>query len=134
MGLRGRHPGDRHGDQVEARDARLAEACGDRQAETPGDLDVDVKVADENRRILIGRPRAAGPTIVEWTFTSRPDNTTFVSISDTGFKGSDKNIFAQAIGSTEGFALVLAGAKAFLDRGITLELVSDRFPDGLPGH
>lgn len=93
-----------------------------------------VKVADENRRILIGRPGAAGPTMVEWTFTSRPDNAIFVSISNTGFEGSDKKIFAQAIGSTEGFALVLAGAKAFLDRGITLELVSDRFPDGLPGH
>lgn len=97
-------------------------------------LDVEVKVVDENRRILIEWPGAAGPTMVEWTFTSRPDNTTFVSISNTGFKGSDKEILAQAIGSTEGFALVLAGAKAFLEQGIIPELVSDRFPDGLPGH
>ena len=97
-------------------------------------LDVEVKAVDENRRILIEWPGAAGPTMVEWTFTSRPDNTTFVSISNTGFKGSDKQILAEAIGSTEGFALVLAGAKAFLEHGITLELVSDRFPDGLPAH
>ena len=97
-------------------------------------LDVEVKVVDENRRILIVWPGAGGPTMVEWTFTPHPGNTTFVSISNTGFKGSDKEILAQAIGSTEGFALVLAGAKAFLERGITLDLVSDRFPDGLPGH
>lgn len=97
-------------------------------------LDVEVKVVDENRRILIEWPGAAGPTMVEWIFTSRPDNTTFVSISNTGFKGSDKEILAEAIGSTEGFALVLAGAKAFLEHGIPLGLVSDRFPDGLPAH
>jgi hypothetical protein len=34
----------------------------------------------------------------------------------------------QALGSTNGFALVLAGAKAVLEHGITLNLIADRFP------
>jgi len=37
----------------------------------------------------------------------------------------------QALDSTGGFVLVLAGAKAFLEHGIALNLVADRFPDGL---
>ncbi|TJV27493.1 MAG: polyketide cyclase, partial [Mesorhizobium sp.] len=38
----------------------------------------------------------------------------------------------QAIGSTEGFALVLAGAKAWLEQGLTLGLIGDRHPKGVP--
>jgi len=36
------------------------------------------------------------------------------------------------VASTEGFAFVLAGAKALLEHGVLLNLVPDRFPDGLP--
>jgi hypothetical protein len=34
-------------------------------------------------------------------------------------------------GSTEGFSLVLAGLKAFLEHNIRLNLVADRFPKGI---
>ncbi len=95
-------------------------------------IDIDVMAVDENRRILIEWPGAGGKTRVEWTFTARPDNTTFVSIANSGFHGTDSAAVAQAIGSTEGFALVLAGAKAFLERGLFLDLIADRHPDGLP--
>ena len=95
-------------------------------------VDIDVMRVDENRRILIHWPGEGGPTQVEWTFTARPDNTTFVSITNSGFHGSDAEVVAQAVGTTEGFALVLAGAKAFLEQGLVLDLVADRFPDGLP--
>ncbi|MBL8688110.1 MAG: SRPBCC family protein [Rhodospirillaceae bacterium] len=95
-------------------------------------VDIDVMRVDENRRILIHWPGEGGPTRVEWTFTARPDNTTFVSITNSGFHGSDAEVVAQAVGTTEGFALVLAGAKAFLEQGLVLDLVADRFPDGLP--
>lgn len=95
-------------------------------------VDVDVMAVDENRRILIHWPGEGGPTRVEWTFTSRPDNTTFVTIENSGFRGSSAEILAQVVGATEGFALVLAGAKAFLEQGLVLDFVADRFPDGLP--
>jgi len=68
---------------------------------------------------------------VEWVFTSRPDNTTFVSVTNTGFSGDDAEVVKQALDSTEGFTLVLAGAKAFLEHNITLNLVLDRFPDAV---
>jgi len=67
---------------------------------------------------------------VEWVFTSRSDSTTFVSVTNTDFSGDDNEVVKQALDSTEGFKLVLAGAKAFLEHNITLNLIEDRFPDG----
>lgn len=92
-------------------------------------IQIDVKAIEENKRILIEWPSYDSPTAVEWFFTARPDDTTFVSITNTGFIG-DKAI-EQAIESTEGFTLVLSGLKAFLEHNIILNLVSDRFPDAV---
>jgi len=89
---------------------------------------VNVKALEENRRILIEWGGDDSPTTVEWLFTSRPDNTTFVSITNAGFGGDGDAVLKQALDSTEGFTLVLAGLKAFLEHGISLNLVADRFP------
>jgi hypothetical protein len=67
---------------------------------------------------------------VEWVFTSRSDNTTLVSVTNTGFNGDGDEVVKQALDSTGGFTLVLAGAKAFLEHNINLNLIADRFPDG----
>jgi len=45
-----------------------------------------------------------------------------------GFPGRVEQVATQAISSTEGFTLVLAGLKALLEQGVTLHLVGDRFP------
>jgi uncharacterized protein YndB with AHSA1/START domain len=71
-------------------------------------------------------------TTIEWRFTGRPDGTTFVSVTNDGFQGTGDERVAQALGSVEGFTFVLAGAKALLEHGIELNLVADRFPDGIP--
>jgi uncharacterized protein YndB with AHSA1/START domain len=92
---------------------------------------VTVKAIEENKRILIEWPGYSTPTTVEWVFTPRADNTTFVSITNTGFSGDGDEIVKQALESTEGFALVLSGLKALLEHNIILNLVSDRFPDAL---
>jgi hypothetical protein len=42
-------------------------------------------------------------------------------------------VAAQAVTSTEGFADTLAGAKAWLEHGVRLNLVRDKFPDRGPG-
>lgn len=94
-------------------------------------IQVQVKSVEPNRRILIEWPESGKPTLVEWLFTPRPDNTTFVSVTNTGFGGDADAAVKQAIAATEGFALVLAGLKAFLEHGIELNLVPDRFPEGL---
>lgn len=93
-------------------------------------IDVIVKELEQNVRILIEWPGEGAPTTVEWTFVSRPDGTTHVSIVNAGFTGDTAAM--QAVDSTEGFAYVLAGAKAYLEHGVRLNLVADKFPDGLP--
>src|SRR5690348_14216212 len=90
---------------------------------------VDVLVVEPDKRILVQWRAYGQPTPIEWLFAPRPDGTTFVSITNSGFTDAQ-----QAINSTEGFAFVLAGAKAFLERDIMLNLVPDRFPDGLPSQ
>jgi uncharacterized protein YndB with AHSA1/START domain len=89
-------------------------------------VQIAVKVIEENKRILI-----EWPTAVEWIFTPRADNTTFVSITNIGFNGYRDEIVKQAIDSTEGFTLVLSGLKALLEYNIILNLVRDRFPEVL---
>jgi uncharacterized protein YndB with AHSA1/START domain len=89
-------------------------------------VQIAVKAIEENKRILI-----EWPTTVEWIFTPRADNTTFVSITNIGFSGDRDEIVKQAIDSTEGFTLVLSGLKALLEHNIILNLVGDRFPEVL---
>ena len=93
-------------------------------------VEVSVKAIEENKRILIEWAAYGTRTTVEWVFASRSDNTTLVSVTNTGFSGDGDEVVKQALDSTEGFTLVLAGAKAFLEHNINLNLIADRFPDG----
>jgi uncharacterized protein YndB with AHSA1/START domain len=97
-------------------------------------IEVDVKAIEQNARILIEWPGQRGPTTVEWIFTPRPDGTTSVDVTNRGFQGNEDQMIQEALDSTGGFTWVLAGAKAFLEHGIQLNLVRDRFPDGLGEH
>lgn len=92
---------------------------------------VEVKTVENNKRILVAWPGQSGQTSLEWSFTDRADGT-YVSIANWGFAGDDDQRVAEALDSTEGFTFVLAGAKAYLEHGIRLNLVQDKFPDGLP--
>jgi uncharacterized protein YndB with AHSA1/START domain len=92
---------------------------------------VRVRAVEPNARILVEWPGDSGPVEIEWTFTPRPDGTTFVSIANPHLGSDADAVVAQAIGATEGFALVLAGLKALLEHGVSLNLVPDRHPDGL---
>jgi uncharacterized protein YndB with AHSA1/START domain len=88
---------------------------------------VRVKAVEQDRRILIEWDDPPCP--VEWLFTPREDNTTFVTISNWGFQGSDDEAVAKAIDSMGGFSFVLAGLKALLEHNVVLNLVADHFPD-----
>ena len=92
---------------------------------------VDLKTVEPNARILMEWSAYGAPTPIEWVFRPRPDGTTFVSVTNKGFPGSEAEAMQHALDATEGFAFVLAGAKAFLEHDIELHLVPDRFPDGL---
>jgi uncharacterized protein YndB with AHSA1/START domain len=97
-------------------------------------IPVTVKAIEPGRRIVIEWPGYSGLSTVEWTFTPQPDSGTFVSITESGFTGSGDELVKQVASSTEGFTLVLAGAKAFLEHNLRLNLVGDRFPKGIQGH
>lgn len=88
--------------------------------------DVEVKALEPGRRIVIdwSFPQV---TTVEWVFTDRGDGTTMVHITEKGFDGD----VARAMDSTQGFSLLLAGAKAWLEHGLALNLVPDKAPDAL---
>jgi uncharacterized protein YndB with AHSA1/START domain len=85
--------------------------------------DVRVTALEPDRRIAI-----AWPTPVEWTFAPQGDDATFVCIVASGFTGSDDEQVAQALDSTEGFNLVIAAGKAWLEHGLDLRLIADKHP------
>jgi uncharacterized protein YndB with AHSA1/START domain len=98
------------------------------------DFSVPVRVTslEKDTRIVVEWGAYGAPTTVELAFSPRAEDATFVEITNAGFGGTGDERVEHAIGSTEGFALVLAGLKAWLERGIALNLVPDRFPDAVP--
>jgi uncharacterized protein YndB with AHSA1/START domain len=96
------------------------------------DISVEVtpKVIEAGRRIVIEWPGYSGPTTVEWKFIPHADGT-FVSVTEAGFTGTGDELVKYVADSTQGFSLTLAGAKAWLEHGIRLNLVLDRFPKGI---
>ncbi|WDF58446.1 SRPBCC family protein [Flavobacterium sp. KACC 22758] len=94
-------------------------------------LSVTTLVLQENKKIVIEWGNPDETTLVEWVFTPLDENETFVSITNSGFHGDSDKIIDQVRNSTEGFTLVLAGAKAYLEHQLQLNLVLDRFPKGL---
>jgi uncharacterized protein YndB with AHSA1/START domain len=97
-------------------------------------IPVIAKAIEPNKRILIEWPGYSGKTTVEWTFAPQKDGTTFVSIIEVGFTGNGDELVKQVTDSTQGFTLVLAGLKALLEHNIKLNLVADRYPEGIEEH
>lgn len=85
---------------------------------------VDVLELEQDRRILI-----RWPTPAEWIFSPRGEDATFVTITASGFTGTDDEQVSAAIDSMGGFSFVLAGCKAWLEHGVRLDLVGDHDPD-----
>ena len=97
-------------------------------------IPVTVKSIEPHKRIVIEWPGNGGLTTVEWLFRSRDDGSTFVSITNSGFTGDGDELVKQATDSTQGFTLVLAGLKALLEHNVRLNLVADRYPEGIEDH
>jgi uncharacterized protein YndB with AHSA1/START domain len=91
---------------------------------------ISVKAIEQNKRILI-EWAVYGTTTIEWLFYPQADNTTFVSITNAGFSGNGDEVVKNALDSMGGFTMVLCGLKALLEHNIILNLVADRFPEGL---
>jgi len=95
---------------------------------------VSVKTIEAKQRIVITWPGYSSLTTVEWKFEPQEDGTTFVRITESGFTGDGDELVKQVTDSTQGFTLVLAGLKAYLEHNLQLNLVADRFPKGIEDH
>ncbi|HZV85655.1 MAG TPA: SRPBCC family protein [Brevundimonas sp.] len=68
-------------------------------------------------------------TRVDWAFEARGPDQTFVSVTHSGFSGEPEAQAAAALDGMNGFTLVLAGAKIWLEHRIEPRFVLDRHPD-----
>jgi len=93
-----------------------------------------IKSIIPNEKIIIQWGNYKEKTSVEWTFIPLDNSRTFVETINSGFKGSPDELLAKIRDSTEGFTLVLAGLKAYLEHNIQLNLIIDRFPKELREH
>ncbi len=90
--------------------------------------EIRVLALEENQRIYIEWDVGSdNPSNVEWTFEDRANKATYVSVIHSGFDSAADDVMAKVVDSTGGFALVLAAAKAYLEHGIELNIVADRF-------
>jgi uncharacterized protein YndB with AHSA1/START domain len=94
-------------------------------------IEVNAKVVEPNKRVLIEWPGYTGQTEVEWTFQAIPDGTTFVRVQESGWTDDADKLVRYVADSTQGFTLMLAGLKALLEHNIRLNLTLDRYPKGI---
>jgi hypothetical protein len=62
------------------------------------------------------------------------ENLQLVRITESGFTGTGDQLVKYVADSTQGFTLLLAGLKALLERGVLLNLIADRYPQGVDHH
>jgi len=65
---------------------------------------------------------------VEFNFKELDDNSTYVTITESGYKQTGDKLVEVIKDSTGAFTTVLDGLKAFLEHRINLNLIADKFP------
>ena len=86
-----------------------------------------LEVEKENRIHIKWYAHTDNPSQVEWKFEDRADRGTYIRVVHSGFDMDDEDVIDQVVDSTGAFALVLAAAKTYLEHGIELNIVADRF-------
>jgi uncharacterized protein YndB with AHSA1/START domain len=97
-------------------------------------IPVDVKKVEVNQRILIEWGNYGSMTEVEWIFIPYENDTTYVTITNSGFQGDGDKVVKDALDSKGGFTWVLAGLKALMEHNVELNAIEDAFPKGLRTH
>jgi uncharacterized protein YndB with AHSA1/START domain len=73
-------------------------------------------------------------TTVDYAFTALTEDTTYVVIRNYGFHLEGDALMEAIMDNTGGFTTVLDGLKAWLEHGISLNLIADKFPKGVSQH
>lgn len=94
------------------------------------DLDVPVQVKEiiPQQKIQIVWGEGANLSTANWEFRALGEAGTYLTITNYDFIGSPEEVIQNVIDSTGGFTMVLAGLKAWLEHGIELNLIGDKFP------
>ena len=71
---------------------------------------------------------------VELNFKELDDETTFVTVTESGYDKKGDELLAIIKDSTAAFTTVLDGLKAFLEYRINLNLITDKFPKEIAAH
>lgn len=87
---------------------------------------IKVKEIVPNQKIIIEWDTP--PTTVDFQFTALTEGTTYVVIKNYGFSQTGDDLIEALKNNTGGFTTVLDGLKAYLEFGIELNLVKDKFP------
>lgn len=89
-------------------------------------FEVLVRTIRKNESIVIEWEGPDGkPTRVSWNFEETDDGDTILTIEETGFSGSDEAVVERVLDSTGGFNQVIVAAKALIEHGVELNVVSD---------
>jgi uncharacterized protein YndB with AHSA1/START domain len=81
-------------------------------------------IPDKRISIVWGNPK----TTVDFEFSAISNNATYLVIRANGFTQTGEELVQVLKDNTGGFTTLLDGAKAFLEYGIKLNLVADKFP------
>jgi uncharacterized protein YndB with AHSA1/START domain len=73
-------------------------------------------------------------TTVEFNFNERSPEGTYVTIKHSGFKQTGEELLAAIKDSVGGFTTMLDGMKAYLEHGINLQLILDKYPKEVVQH
>lgn len=87
---------------------------------------IKVKEIIPNHKIIIEWDDPA--TTVDFEFIAFTEETTYVIIKNYGFSQTGDDLIEAIKNNTGGFTTVLDGLKAYLEFGIELNLVKDKFP------
>jgi len=71
------------------------------------------------------------PTTVDFEFDALTEDTTYVVIKNYGFHQAGDELIEAVKNNTGGFTTVLDGLKAYLEHGLELNLIADKFPGKL---
>ena len=89
-------------------------------------ISVQVKEINPDKKISLEWDNPS--TTIDFEFTPLTDDTTYVVVKNYGFSQTGADLIEAIKNNTGGFTTVLDGLKAYLEFGIELNLVKDKFP------
>ena len=88
-------------------------------------FDVRVEALIHPSKLVIAWERDGAFTQITWTLAATAHGDTILTIEESGFAGDADAIAAQILDSTGGFNQVIVAAKAWIEHGVALNVVTD---------